>query len=73
MGSLAHFAITFVIGFLFSFSEALFNLQFSIPSWLGMTVAQLEVAGAIAVALLFYRDRSRAEEEHSGLLRSEED
>ncbi|ESZ11002.1 hypothetical protein X737_30215 [Mesorhizobium sp. L48C026A00] len=37
-GSLAHFAITFVIAFLLSFSEALFNPQFSIPCWLDMTI-----------------------------------
>lgn len=60
VGSVAHFIISFAVSFPFGFFEGATNSTVNLPAWLTLTIYQLEVAAAIAVAVYWYSRRKPA-------------
>lgn len=60
VGSVAHFIISFIVSFPLGFIEGVTKSPLNIPVWLGLTISQLEVAAAIAVAVYWYSRRHAA-------------
>jgi hypothetical protein len=55
VGTIAHLALSFAAGFAFTLLARATGTIF--PVWFGMLVSQLEVAGAVAIAVLYAQRR----------------
>lgn len=60
VGSVAHFIISFVVSFPLGFFEGVTDSTVTMPTWLTLSVYQLEVAAAIAIAVYWFSRKETA-------------
>lgn len=60
VGSVAHFVISFLVSFPIGLFEGATGSTVTMPAWIGLTIYQLEVAAAIAVAVCWFSRQKAA-------------